>query len=151
MFTMRSNICRSPDGFEFTCWNHDVIRAAFIFEAHDWDGFQLARRRIPVAKPSDNGPLCIALETRIFTRQFGLNPCFTPMQNPQTRAACFLTPRKIGRDALAENSMTLFRNGKLRRASSVGPSIITLAARPIPCQRLALSVGRSGSLPPVQA
>ncbi len=33
--TMRSNIRRCSDGFEFTCWNGEIIRGAFIIDAHD--------------------------------------------------------------------------------------------------------------------
>jgi len=33
--TMRSNIRWCSDGFEFPCWNGDVIRGAFVIDAHD--------------------------------------------------------------------------------------------------------------------
>ena len=33
--TMRSNIRWCSDGFEFTCWNSDVVRGAFVIDAHD--------------------------------------------------------------------------------------------------------------------
>lgn len=33
--TMRSNMRWCSDGFEFTCWNGDVIRGLFIIDAHD--------------------------------------------------------------------------------------------------------------------
>ncbi len=32
---MRSNLRWCSDGFEFTCWNGDVIRGAFLIDAHD--------------------------------------------------------------------------------------------------------------------
>ncbi|NQX74614.1 MAG: hypothetical protein HRT62_13755 [Epibacterium sp.] len=32
---MRSNFCWCSDGLEFACWNGDVIRAAFLIDAHD--------------------------------------------------------------------------------------------------------------------
>ena len=32
---MRSNLRWCSDGLEFTCWNGDVIRAAFLIDAHD--------------------------------------------------------------------------------------------------------------------
>lgn len=35
MVTMCSNIRWCSDGFEFTCWNGDVIRGAFIIDARD--------------------------------------------------------------------------------------------------------------------
>jgi putative transposase len=33
--TLRSNLRWCSDGLEFACWNGDVIRAAFIIDAHD--------------------------------------------------------------------------------------------------------------------
>lgn len=32
---MRSNLRWCSDGLEFTCWNGDVIRLAFLIDAHD--------------------------------------------------------------------------------------------------------------------
>lgn len=32
---IRSNLRWCSDGFEFTCWNGEVIRAAFILDTHD--------------------------------------------------------------------------------------------------------------------
>ena len=32
---MRTNLRWCSDGLEFTCWNGDVIRAAFPIDAHD--------------------------------------------------------------------------------------------------------------------
>lgn len=33
--TLRSNLRWRSDGFEFTCWNGDIVRGAFIIDAHD--------------------------------------------------------------------------------------------------------------------
>ena len=33
--TLRSNLRWCSDGFEFTCWNGDIVRGAFIIDAHD--------------------------------------------------------------------------------------------------------------------
>lgn len=35
VIVMRSNLRWCSDGFEFTCWNGDVIRGAFLIDAHD--------------------------------------------------------------------------------------------------------------------
>ena len=32
---MRSNLRWCSDGFEITCWNGEIVRAAFIIDAHD--------------------------------------------------------------------------------------------------------------------
>ncbi len=95
------------DGFEFTCWNGDVVRGAFVIDAHDreiisWRAavnagisgsdirdmmLEAVERRFgayktpdPVEMPSDNGSCCIAKETRIFACQIGLKPCYTPVR-----------------------------------------------------------------------
>ncbi len=33
--TMRSNLRWCSDGFEFSCWNGEIVRGAFIIDAHD--------------------------------------------------------------------------------------------------------------------
>ncbi len=134
--TLRSNL-RSPmgsnqwrlparcsDGFEFTCWNGDVIRSAFIIDARDREiiawcavanagisgsdvrDMMLAAvdarfgghraphsvemlSELPMIAPlvratiGDGSPY-IARDTRIFTRQLGLKPCYTPVKSPQS-------------------------------------------------------------------
>ena len=35
VIVMRSNLRWCSDGFEFACWNGDIIRGAFIIDAHD--------------------------------------------------------------------------------------------------------------------
>lgn len=109
--TMRSNLRWCSDGFEFTCWNGDIIRGAFIIDAHDreiiaWCAVvnagiggsdvrdmmlaaveaRFAGHRAPhqVEMLSDNGSPYIARDTRIFARQLGLKPCFTPVKSPQS-------------------------------------------------------------------
>lgn len=109
--TMRSNLRWCSDGFEFTCWNGDIIRGAFIIDAHDreiiaWSAVvnagisgsdvrdmmlaaveaRFAGHRAPhqVEMLSDNGSPYIAKDTCIFARQLGLKPCFTPAKSPQS-------------------------------------------------------------------
>ena len=108
---LRSNLRWCSDGFELTCWNGDIVRGAFIIDACDreviaWRAVVNAgisgsdvrdmmleaveRRfgtfRAPAAIEilSDNGAPYTARETRIFARQLGLKPCFTPVQSPQS-------------------------------------------------------------------
>ena len=46
--TLRSNLRWCSDGFEFACWNGDVVRGAFIIDAHDREVMaQVARSRTP--------------------------------------------------------------------------------------------------------
>jgi putative transposase len=99
------------DGLEFTCWNGEIVRAAFIIDAHDceviaWRAvatagisgsdvrdimleavearFGGARAMALVEMLTDNGSAYTARETRIFSRQLGLKPCFTPVRSPQS-------------------------------------------------------------------
>jgi putative transposase len=108
---LRSNLRWCSDGFEFTCWNGDIIRGAFIIDACDreviaWRAvvnagisgsdvrdmmleaverrFGTFRASVAVEILSDNGAPYTARETRIFARQLGLKPCFTPVQSPQS-------------------------------------------------------------------
>ena len=108
---MRSNLRWCSDGFEFTCWNGDIVRGAFIIDAHDreviaWRAivnagisgsdvrdmmleavekrFGSCRAPLVIEILSDNGAPYTARETRIFARQLGLKPCFTPVQSPQS-------------------------------------------------------------------
>jgi putative transposase len=108
---LRSNLRWCSDGFEFACWNGEVVRGAFLIDAHDreviaWRAvanagitgsnvldmmleavearFNGIRALQPVEVLSDNGSAYTARETRIFARQLGLRPCFTPVRSPQS-------------------------------------------------------------------
>jgi len=109
--TIRSNLRWCSDGLEFTCWNGEIVRAAFIIDAHDreviaWRAvvnagisgsdvrdimleavearFGGPRAMSMVEMLTDNGSAYTARETRIFARQLGLKPCFTPVRSPQS-------------------------------------------------------------------
>ena len=111
VIVMRSNLRWCSDGFEFTCWNGDVVRGAFIIDAHDreviaWRAvvnagisgsdirdmmLEAVERRFGACQAphqvellSDNGAPYTAKDTRIFARQLGLRPCFTPVKSPQS-------------------------------------------------------------------
>ena len=111
VIVMRSNLRWCSDGFEFTCWNGDIVRGAFIIDAHDreiiaWRAvvnagisgsdirdimleaverrFDTCRAPSVIEMLSDNGSPYIAKETQILARQLGLKPCFTPVQSPQS-------------------------------------------------------------------
>lgn len=108
---IRSNLRWCSDGFEFTCWNGDIVRGVFIIDAHDreiiaWRAvvnagisgsdvrdimleaveirFGSLRASSLVEMLSDNGSAYTARETRQFAQQIGLKPCFTPVQSPQS-------------------------------------------------------------------
>ncbi|MCZ4260618.1 IS3 family transposase [Limimaricola sp. G21655-S1] len=125
VITMRSNIRWCSDGFEFTCWNGDVVRGAFIIDAHDreiiaWRAVVNAgisgsdirdmmleavearfggyRAPHPVEMLSDNGSPYVAKDTRIFARQLGLKPCYTPVKSPQSNGIAEAFVKTLKRD-----------------------------------------------------
>lgn len=123
--TLCSNLRWCSDGFEFTCWNGDVVRGAFIIDAHDreiiaWRAVANAgisgsdirdmmleavekrfggyRAPQAIEMPSDNGSSYTAKDTRIFARQLGLKPCFTPVKSPQSNGLSEAFVRTFKRD-----------------------------------------------------
>jgi len=96
VIVMRSNLRWCSDGFEFTCWNDDVVRGAFIIDTHDREviawrvvvnagisgsdirditleavkrHFGAYRAPSDIEMLSDKGPPYIAKDTRIFALQ----------------------------------------------------------------------------------
>ncbi len=125
VIVMRSNLRWCSDGFEFTCWNGDVIRVAFLIDAHDreiiaWRAvanagisgseirdimLEAVERRFGTYRApyliemlTDNGSPYIAKETQIFARQLGLKPCFTPVQSPQSNGMSEAFVKTLKRD-----------------------------------------------------
>ena len=123
--TLRSNLRWCSDGFEFACWNGDVVRGAFIIDAHDreiiaWRAvanagvsgsdvqdmmleavegrFGTHRAPQPVEMLTDNGSAYTARETRTFARQLGLKPCFTPVRSPQSNGVSEAFVHTLKRD-----------------------------------------------------
>ncbi len=129
---MRSNLRWCSDGLEFTCWNGDVIRAAFLIDAHDREiiswravanagisgsdvrdmlleaverrfGTHRAPEKVEVL--SDNGSAYTAKDTRIFARQLGLKPCFTPVASPQSNGMSEAFVKTLKRDYVRVNPL----------------------------------------------
>jgi transposase InsO family protein len=102
-----------------------VVRGAFIIDAHDreiiaWCAvtgagvsgsdirdmmLKAVERRFgtyrvpqPVEMLSDNGSCYTAKDTRIFARQLGLKPCFTPVKSPQSNGISEAFVRTLKRD-----------------------------------------------------
>jgi putative transposase len=125
VIVMRSNLRWCSDGFEFTCWNGDIVRGAFIIDAHDreiiaWRAvvnagvsgsdirdimleaverrFGTYRAPAVVEMLSDNGSPYIARDTQIFARQLGLKPCFTPVRSPQSNGMSEAVVKTLKRD-----------------------------------------------------
>jgi transposase InsO family protein len=125
LIVMRSNLRWCSDGIEFTCWDGDIVRGAFIIDAHDreiiaWRAVvnagisgsdirdimleavqrSLGAYRAPsvIELLSDNGSPYIAKDTQIFARQLGLKPCFTPVQSPQSNGISEAFVKTLKRD-----------------------------------------------------
>ena len=126
-------MARCSDGFEFACWKGDVIRGAFLIDAHDrevmaWRAvanasisgsdiqdmmleavegrFGGVRALQPVEMLTDNGSAYTARETRIFARQLGLRPCFTPLRSPQSNGISEAFVHTLKRDYVQVTSLT---------------------------------------------
>jgi putative transposase len=124
---MRSDLRWCSDGFEFTCWNGEVVRGAFVLDAHDreiiaWRAvantgisgsdirdmmleavearFGGIRAPHPVEWLSDNGSIYTARETRVFASQLNLVPCFTPVASPESNGMSEAFVKTFKRDYL---------------------------------------------------
>lgn len=129
---MRSNLRWCSDGFEFVCWNGEMVRAAFAIDAHDreiiaWRAmanagisgsdirdmmleavetrFDAIRAPTPIEWLSDNGSPYTARDTRIFATQLNLVPCFTPVASPESNGLCEAFIRTFKRDYLRINPL----------------------------------------------
>lgn len=130
--TLRSNLRWCSDGFEFACWNGDIVRGAFVIDAHDreviaWRAvanagisgadvqdmmleavearFDGPRALNPVEVLSDNGSAYTARDTRTFARQLGLKPCFTPLRSPQSNGISEAFVHTLKRDYVQVTSL----------------------------------------------
>lgn len=132
VIVMRSNLRWCSDGFEFTCWNSDVIRIAFIIDAHDreiiaWRAIvncgisgsdfrdmmleavekRCGALRAPetIEMLTDNGSAYTAKETIIFARQLNLKSCFTPVKSPQSNGMSEAFVKTFKRDYVYINPL----------------------------------------------
>jgi putative transposase len=112
-------------GLEFTCWNGEVVRLAFIIDAFDreiiaWTAvanagisgsdvrdmmleavekrFDATRAPQPIEHLSDNGSAYTARDTRLFAQALNLTPCFTPVASPQSNGMSEAFVKTLKRD-----------------------------------------------------
>jgi transposase InsO family protein len=122
---MASNRRWCSDALEFTCWNGEIVRVAFVIDAHDreviaWRAvvgggisgsevrdmmleavekrFGTIRASHTVEWLSDNGSPYTAQETRVFAGQLNLVPCFTPVASPESNGMSEAFVRTLKRD-----------------------------------------------------
>ncbi|HVQ45042.1 MAG TPA: IS3 family transposase [Candidatus Saccharimonadia bacterium] len=129
---MRSNLRWCSDGFEISCWNGDLVRLAFIIDAHDreiiaWHAVANAgisgsmvrdmmleaveSRFAAIQAPhalewlTDNGSVYTAHETRAFATALNLVPCFTPIQSPESNGISESFVKTFKRDYVRVNPL----------------------------------------------
>lgn len=122
---MRSNLRWCSDGLEFTCWNGEIIRLAFIIDAFDreiiaWIAvanagisgsdvcdmmleavekrFNGTRAPHAIEHLSDNGSAYTARDTKLFAQELNLTPCFTPVASPQSNGMSEAFVKTLKRD-----------------------------------------------------
>jgi putative transposase len=125
VMVMRSNLRWCSDGLEFTCWNGDILRLAFIIDAFDreiiaWTAvsgagisgsdvrdmmleavekrFADTRAPHPIEHLSDNGSPFTAKDTRDFATALNLMPCFTPLRSPESNGMAEAFVKTFKRD-----------------------------------------------------
>jgi transposase InsO family protein len=132
VMVMRSNLRWCSDGLEFTCWNGEIVRMAFIIDAFDreiiaWTAVSGAgisgsdvrdmmleaveRRFAAIRAPhaiehlSDNGSPYTAKETRHFAAALNLKPCFTPVRSPESNGMSEAFVKTFKRDYVRVNPL----------------------------------------------
>ena len=125
-----SNQRWSSDGFEFSCWNGEVVRVAFAIDTHDrevmaWVAtsgtgisgamirdmmldcverrFDVLRAPQPVQWLADNGSAYTAGETTDFAVALNLVACFTPIRSPESNGVCEAFVKTFKRDYVRVN------------------------------------------------
>ena len=125
VMVMRSNLRWCSDVLELPCWNGEIVRIAFVIDAHDreiiaWRAvvgsgisgsqvrdlmletvekrFNALRAPTTVEWLSDNGSPYTAKETRVFATQLNLVPCFTPVASPESNGLAEAFVRTFKRD-----------------------------------------------------
>jgi transposase InsO family protein len=122
--TIRSNCRWCSDALEFTCWNGEVVRAAFALDCHDREAiswvattagisgemirdmmvrsverrFGTLRAPHPVQWLSDNGSIFAAYKTIEIALALNLVPCFTPVESPESNGIAEAFVKTFKRD-----------------------------------------------------
>ncbi len=129
--TARSNVRWCSDVFEFTCWNGDIVRVAFALDCCDREAigwiattagvsgemirdlmvecverrFAGDRASTPVQWLSDNGSIFLAAKTLELAAALNLQPCFTPVESPESNGMAEAFVKTIKRDYVRVNPL----------------------------------------------
>jgi transposase InsO family protein len=127
--TLHSNLRWCSDGLEFTCWNGDVVRVAFVLDCHDrevigWTAttaglsgemirdmmvscvearFGSPRAPHRVQRLSDNGSIFAAAKTIDIALALNLDPCFTSIESPESNGIAEAFVKTLKRDYVRVN------------------------------------------------
>jgi putative transposase len=127
--TLRSNVRWCADRLEFTCWNGEIVRVAFALDCHDreviaWVAttagicgemirdmmvecvekrFGAFRAPYRVQWLSDNGSIFAAHKTVEIALALNLEPCFTPVESPESNGMAEAFVKTFKRDYVRVN------------------------------------------------
>jgi putative transposase len=124
IITIRSNIRWCADALEFTCWNGEIVRIAFVLDCHDREVIawlattagisgemirdmmvQCVERRFGASRAphkvqwlTDNGSIFAAYKTIDIALALNLEPCFTPVESPESNGMAEAFVKTLKRD-----------------------------------------------------
>jgi putative transposase len=124
VITIRSNIRWCSDALEFTCWNGEIVRVAFALDCHDREVIswlattagisgemirdmmvQCVERRFGTFRAphrvqwlTDNGSIFAAHKTVEIAMALNLEPCFTPVESPESNGMAEAFVKTFKRD-----------------------------------------------------
>jgi transposase InsO family protein len=124
VIAIRSNVRWCSDALEFTCWNGEIVRVAFALDCHDREVIgwlattagisgemirdmmvQCVERRFGCIRAphrvqwlTDNGSIFAAYKTVEIARALNLEPCFTPVESPQSNGMAEAFVKTFKRD-----------------------------------------------------
>jgi putative transposase len=127
--TIRSTVRWCSDALEFTCWSGEVVRVAFALDCHDrevvgWTAttagisgemirdmmVHCVERRFGAAPAphrvqwlSDNGSIFAAHKTIDIALALNLEPCFTPVESPESNGMAEAFVKTFKRDYVRIN------------------------------------------------
>ena len=122
--TSRSNERWCSDALEFTCWNGEIVRVAFALDSHDREVISwvattagisgemirdmmvqcVEQRFCDIRAPrkvqwlTDNGSIFAAHRTLEIAVALNLEPCFTPVESPESNGMAEAFVKTFRRD-----------------------------------------------------
>ncbi len=131
VIAIRSNIRWCSDALEFTCWNGEIVRVAFALDCHDREvigwlattagisgemirdmmvqcvelRFGSIRAPHRVQWLTDNGSIFAAHKTIEIALALNLEPCFTPVESPESNGMAEAFVKTFKRDYVRITAM----------------------------------------------